>query len=232
MRLFWVLIVVFVVIMINGCGPNQKSDTGGGENMIHEDVSFETEDGVKIVGDLYKGGEKWIILLHMYTVTKKSWEDFAEELQEKGYSVLAIDFRGHGESDLEYDDFNEQDFNNMLLDAKGAKDFLGKSKNVVMGASIGANIAIKFANDVDGAVALSPAFNYKGISTRDDASGVSKPVLIVVSDEDTQSVGDSRELNGLISGSKLEVYSGKGHGTNMLDRETKDMVLSWLDENF
>ena len=69
----------------------------------------------------------------------------------------------------------------MILDVMAAKEFLDKEKNVVMGASIGANLAIKFANEVDGAVSLSPSFNYKGIETREDAPNVNKPVLIVVS---------------------------------------------------
>lgn len=223
MKLLFIFLVA--IIFISGCGT-------GGDNMDHEDISFQTEDGVNIKGDFYKGGDKGIILLHMFTVTKQTWKGFAQELKEKGYSVLAIDFRGHGTSDLDYSDFGEQDFNNMILDVRGAKEFLGKEKNVVMGASIGANIALKFANEVDGAVALSPAFNYKGIETKEDASEINKPVLIVVSDEDTQSVGDSKELNKIISESELEVYSGKGHGTKMLDRETKDRILKWLDENF
>lgn len=200
--------------------------------MEHKNVELVTEDGVKLAGDLYEGGDKGVILLHMFTVTKRSWESFAIELRDNGYSVLAIDFRGHGQSDLDYKDFSDGDFNNMLLDARAAKKFLGKDKNIVIGASIGANIALKFANEVDGAVSLSPAFNYKGIETREDASRINKPVLIVVSDKDSQSVGDSRELNNLISGSKLQVYSGKGHGTRMLDSESKKLIFDWLEENF
>ena len=232
MKCYKLFIVILTIgILINGCGLKENlGDVGGGEKM--QEVSFKTDDGITILGDLYEGGEKGIILLHMYKRTKETWRDFARELQEKGYSVLAIDLRGHGKSELDYDDFNEQDFNNMILDVRAAKGFLGKEKNIVMGASIGANIAIKFVNEVEGAVALSPGFNYKGIETKGDASEINKPVLIVVSDEDVMSVGDSRELNNLISNSKLEVYSGKGHGTNMLDKETKDMILKWLDENF
>ena len=43
-------------------------------------------------------------------------------------------------------------------------------------------------------------------------------------------MGDSRVLNDIISGSKLEEYLEKGHGTNMLDQETRSLILSWLDE--
>jgi len=224
-----ILSIVVINIALGGCGNNyQKSDE---VNTMHEEVSFKTADGITIKGDLYRGGEKGIVLLHMYTVTKQTWKDFAQELQKKGYSVLAIDFRGHGASDLNYKEFSEVDFNNMILDARAAKKFLGKQTTVILGASIGANIALKFANEADAVVALSPAFSYKGIKTKDDASDIKKPVLIIVSEEDSQSAGDSKELNKLISGSQLRIYKGKGHGTNMLDRETKDHILGWLNGN-
>ncbi len=218
--------LIILLLFIAGCGSAEVQEMG------HKNVEITTEDGIKIAGDLYEGGEKGIILLHIYTATKRTWEDFARELQKKGYSVLAIDFRGHGMSELTYKDFTEKDFNNMIYDVRAAKEFLGKGKNLVMGASIGANIALKFANEVDGAVLLSPSFNYKGIKTEDDATGITKPVLIIVSEEDRQSVGDSKSLSEFIRKSKLEVYSGKGHGTNMLDAETKKLILEWLQENF
>lgn len=224
-----IMMLLIGIVIISGCGPTSINKEG--DNMVHKDVSFQTEDGIKISGDLYEGGKIGIILLHMYAVTKQTWNDFALELQKKGYSVLAIDFRGHGTSDLNYNDFTEKDFNSMVFDARAAKEFLDKEKTIVMGASIGANIALNFANEVDGVVALSPAFNYKGIETREDAAKINKPVLIIVSEEDKQSIGDSRELNNLIINSKLQVYAGKGHGTRMLDRETKELILSWLNEN-
>ena len=212
-----------LVIVLVGC------EYGG--NIMHEQVTLATEDGVKLAGDYYKGGDAGIILLHMYTATKASWKDFANELQKKGYSVLAIDFRGHGLSDLSYKDFTEKNFRDMIKDAKAADEYLGKEKTIVIGASIGANIALQFANEVDGAIALSPSFNYKGIKTGEAAKEINNPVLIIVSEEDAQSYGDSQQLNNLITDSALETYSGKGHGTNMLDRETKDEILDWLDEN-
>ena len=228
------LLVLFLIgLIINGCDISRNEKTETGDNIMnHENVKIKTEDDINLAGDYYKGGEKGIILLHMLSMTKRSWEDFAIELQKNGYSVFAIDLRGHGQSDLNFRDFTEKEFDDMIKDVKAAKKFLDKKENVVMGASIGANLAIKFANEVNGVVALSPAFNYRGIKTEDEAKNINKPVLIVVSEEDRQSVGDSKELNNIIKGSVLKVYKGKGHGTNMLDRETKDLILNWIGENF
>ncbi len=220
--------LIIIIVLISGCSFQQQNNRG---SKMHEYISLKTEDNITISGDLYKGGDKAIILLHMYTTTKQTWKDFAQELQKKGYTVLAIDFRGHGASDLKYFKFTEKDFNDMIYDVRAAKKFLGKNKTIVMGASIGANIALKFANDVDGVVALSPSFNYKGIKTKEGASKIMKPVLIIASEEDKQSIGDSQALNKIIPGSALQTYKGKSHGTNMLDRETKDRILEWLGKN-
>jgi len=222
-----IIIVVILVIFISGCNRSVDSD-----NMGHENVELKTEDDIKIVGDFYKGGEKGIILLHMLSVTKKSMEEFALQLQEKGYSVIAIDLRGHGQSDLNWEDFGDKEFNDMVNDVDAAKKFLDKEKNAVIGASIGANLALKYANNVDAVVSLSPSFNYKGLETKEDSSKINKPVLIVSSEEDTQSSKDSRELGDMIQGSVTKIYNGKGHGTRMLDKEVTEFVLNWLGENF
>ena len=200
--------------------------------MDHEHIRLKTEDGIELSGDFYKGGEKGIILLHMLGVTRKTWDDFASELQKKGYSVVAIDLRGHGESDLDFNEFNENDFNNIILDAATAKKFLNKKKIAVIGASIGANTAIKFANEVNVVIALSPGLNYRGIDAENFAENDLKPTLFVVSEEDNYSFKSSQKLKELIKNSELKVYKGKGHGTRMLDRETKEFIIKWLDQNF
>mgnify|MGYP001619515732 FL=1 len=195
----------------------------------HTRVELKTEDNVTIIGDLYEGNEIGIILLHMYTTTRHIWNEFAQELHARGYTVFSLDFRGHGESALNYKKFSEEDFNKMIFDVKAAHHFLGKEKTVVIGASIGANIALKYASHVDGVVALSPSFNYKGIRTEDDAKKITVPVLLISSEEDIQSFNDIRKLHYLIKGSGLKTCSGKGHGTRMLDSETKMLIFGWLD---
>ncbi len=213
------LLFIFLIFLL-GCE---------GDKMKHKDVEIVTEDNLKISGDLYEGGEKGIILLHQYTATKKIWRDFAEKMQENGYSVLAIDFRGHGLSDLDYDDFSEKDFNNMIYDVKAAKEFLKKDEIIIVGASIGANIALKFANEVDGVVLLSPGLNYKGIDIEEDASLVNKPVLIVVHDKDKYAYESSMKLENLIKNGELKTYKGNKHGTYILDDETSEYVIRWVD---
>lgn len=218
------LILLLTIIIINGCTIK--------DNMSHKDLDITTSDNIKLSADLYEAGEEGIVLLHMLSVTKKTWNEFALKLQEEGYSVIAIDLRGHGESDLDYKKFTEEDFNNMLLDVDAAKKALNMEKVAVIGASIGANLAIKKANDFDAAISLSPGLDYKGLKTKDDAEKIETPTLIVASGNDKYSFESSKELNELIGSSEIKLYSDKGHGTNMLDEETTKYLLDWLEENF
>jgi pimeloyl-ACP methyl ester carboxylesterase len=61
-------------------------------------VSFATSDGGRVVADLYGKGERAIILAHGGRFDKESWSRQARVLAAAGYRVLAINFRGYGES--------------------------------------------------------------------------------------------------------------------------------------
>jgi dienelactone hydrolase len=67
-------------------------------------VEFVTADHVKLKGTLYMSGKgkdaPTVILLHALGEEsgKKEWQNLAKKLQTAGYSVLAFDFRGHGQS--------------------------------------------------------------------------------------------------------------------------------------
>ncbi len=69
-----------------------------------EDISFKTFDGVLLKGTFYpsrKGGNAPVVMfLHKLggNHTQEGWEGLAAKLQEKGYAVMAFDFRGHGAS--------------------------------------------------------------------------------------------------------------------------------------
>ncbi len=67
-------------------------------------VTFDTVDGVTLQGTFWpspKGkDEPTVLLLHKIGSDshKDGWDDLAAKLQDKGYSVLSFDFRGHGNS--------------------------------------------------------------------------------------------------------------------------------------
>ena len=61
-------------------------------------VSFATQDGGLIYANLYGTGKRAVVLAHGATFNKESWEKQAQVLAKAGFRVLAIDFRGYGNS--------------------------------------------------------------------------------------------------------------------------------------
>ena len=77
-------------------------------------ITLTTEDNIEIVGNYIEGiDQRFAILLHMMPATKESWDVWIEKLVSFGYSCLAIDERGHGESTmggtLRYPEFTDQE---------------------------------------------------------------------------------------------------------------------------
>jgi len=63
-----------------------------------EQVSFPTQDGGVVYADVYGRGDHGVVLAHGGRFNKESWEKQARVLAAAGFHVLAIDFRGYGQS--------------------------------------------------------------------------------------------------------------------------------------
>lgn len=197
-------------------------------------VSFTTVDGIRIVGNYCPGANTGpaALLLHMMPATKESWADLAARLVRGGLSVLAIDLRGHGESvegpdgrRLDYKFFNEAEHQAKIRDVEAAVGWLGEQGHdaahlAVVGASIGANLAIAYAADhpeIPAAAALSPGLDYRGITTPDKVRRMrpEQGLFLAASQEDELSFLADRELAGLKADAMIKQYRGAGHGTAM-----------------
>lgn len=63
-----------------------------------EQVSFPTQDGGFIYSDSYGKGDRGVVLAHGGRFNRGSWKKQARALANAGFRVLAIDFRGYGQS--------------------------------------------------------------------------------------------------------------------------------------
>jgi pimeloyl-ACP methyl ester carboxylesterase len=212
---------------------------------------YLTEDGVEIVGSTWipdQGQAPCVILLHMLGKTRSDWNNVAQNLANKGYAVVSIDLRGHGESTKQGDtvidvlEFDEDDFQNMALDVEAVIKNLREnahvdgSKIAIMGASIGANVALQAAAadpQIPTVVLLSPGKSYRGVRTDTALLDFGKrPILIAASEEDEYSANSSRYLKELAQGySKLLMYKMIGHGTEMFKAPTdlEEEIITWFD---
>ena len=232
-------------------------------------VRFKTADGIKIVGNFSPSqGGRAVLLLHMMPSTKESWEEFSQRLVGKGFSVLAIDLRGHGESIyrdgkdpslhsgtlsprelgdkvLSFESFGDTQHQESIRDIRAAEKFLssrGKKLEAIVGASIGANLALWYQSEhfaIKKVILLSAGFNYRGIKTEPLASRLSP-------DQGLYTVGGSRDacdrrgdcgaiarrLIELVPSldKKAEVLETGAHGTDLLalDPLLGERLVRWL----
>jgi len=107
-----------------------------------EAISFPTEDGGVVYADAYGGGDHGVVLAHGGQFNKESWQQQARTLVTSGFRVLAIDFRGYGQSHGpgQSDIYSAP----LYLDVLAAVRYLRKTgaKTVsVVGASLGGGAA-------------------------------------------------------------------------------------------
>lgn len=206
-------------------------------------VEIEAEDGLMLVGSFFAPEKNTspapgVVLLHMLWGERSSWEDFAIQLNEAGFAVLAMDFRGHGETG------GEVDWEKAVQDVEQIWEFFREHENVddvsmgIVGASIGANVAVAAAAlepDVKTVVLLSPGGNYAGVKMHDPMIDFGeRPVLIVASEQDTYAAESAVRLEDLAAGeAELIMYPGSGHGTIMLGREPElpSVIIAWLKKH-
>ncbi len=251
------LAVLFVILIAGGMvwyfwkpqelGVNQAMN----QPKHMETVTIKTEDGVEIIGDYYLAGAEnatAVLLLHMMPSTRKSWVEFVGKLNEAGFSALAIDLRGHGDSlnksdgtYVNYKNFSNAEHQSSIHDVEASVDFLkqkGVGKIMVIGASIGANLALQYAslhNDIRAAVLLSPGLDYRGVLTDHLPEHFQRgqAVYYVASSEDSYAVESVRKLyqetpDGVMKEEKI--FDQAGHGIDMFSREPdfEDQIISWL----
>lgn len=213
-------------------------------------IQLVTSDSKKISGEHYETTNPigWVVYLHMRPATKESWNEFASFLQEKGYSGLAIDFRGHGESEGGpggYENCPNKEDQEKIHDVEAAVDFLKQhgadpERTIFIGASIGANLALQYIaehSEFITAVLLSPGLNYRGIATEPMVKKLrhGQRVLFVSSKDDDRVEGNAaqaRELFQLTPSDvtkKLQIYETGGHGTDMFGKEQPDLQTMIID---
>lgn len=246
-----ILAVAFWFLRSGVPRPAEKSEVSTTQSV--ETVRIKTQDGVEIVGDYYppvgdiqimNGASRGVILLHMMPADRKSWAVFAKKLSESGLPTLAIDLRGYGESQGGpggYKSFSDSEHQDSKLDVTAAALFL-RSKGVdefhLVGASIGANLALQYASEHPNArsvILLSPGLDYRGLKTAPLIEKVppSRGVYLVASEDDSYSrdtVSDLASRITLDEKHQVKIFESGGHGTTIFENhpEFMDELVEWL----
>jgi pimeloyl-ACP methyl ester carboxylesterase len=183
-----------------------------------ERVSFPTEDGGVIYGDLYGKGDRAIVLAHGARFNKESWAKQIPHLEEAGFRVLAIDFRGYGESRAGAQ--SQGGYSDLYLDVLAAVRYLhqaGAKSVSVMGGSMGGGAAEQASEhakpgEIDRLVLLAPAW----VEHPEKLSGRK---LFVTSRGDTRAARIQEEYEKAPEPKKLLLLDGSAHAQFLFETE-------------
>jgi pimeloyl-ACP methyl ester carboxylesterase len=107
-------------------------------------------DGVSLHARDWGGDGTPVVLLHGLASNARIWDGVARRLAGAGGRVVALDQRGHGESEQPAGGY---DFATVCRDLAAALDALGLRRPVLVGHSWGANVALQYAAERSEAVA-------------------------------------------------------------------------------
>lgn len=225
----WAIAVSFAVLAVTAPTPAASTQR----------ITLRTDDGVVLAAMWYEPSTRpapAVILVHMLQRSRRDFEALASRLSADGIGALAIDLRGHGESQHTGE---IQDYSSFVLDVKAARRFLAGRSDVqqsrvgIVGASLGANLAMLEAGG-DGSIAsvalLSPSLEYRGLRIEPSLRKYgARPALLVAADDDPYAARSARELRKVGEGRReLLILSHAGHGTQMLGRDP-DLVRTVTD---
>lgn len=227
-----------------------------------EKIFLKTKDNKKIVANLFEpeyqirqsaaGGKPpvgWLLLVHMMPAVKESWSGFTAKLAVIGYESLAIDLRGHGESDAGpegYLKFSDNEHQAGILDVSAGVEFLksrgaSSDKIFLIGASIGANLNLLYLSEhpeIKKAVLLSAGLNYRGVATERLIKNLKadQSVFLVSAKDDGRAEANAVQNQKLYevapAGVKKEIkiYETGGHGTDILKNQLDltDLIINFL----
>lgn len=176
------------------------------------------------------------LLVHQAGSSQQDWAPLIEPLRAAGYAVMTFDLRGHGGSG------GEADWAQMPGDTQAALRLLSalagvdSSRIVLIGASIGANLALNACADLVGcgaAVLLSPGLDYHGIATAPAIPRLgARALLIVTGQPDANNPADSVMLDDLAAASdhQLVIIPAAAHGARLFAAEPGLVarIVAWL----
>jgi alpha-beta hydrolase superfamily lysophospholipase len=205
-----------------------------------ERVTLRTEDGISLAATWYEPSARpapAVILVHMLQRSRKDWDGFGSRLASEGIGALAIDLRGHGESQ----GAAGENLAVLLEDIKAARRHLAARFDVnharigLAGASAGANLVALEASADSGTASialLSPSLDYRGLHIEAAVRKYgSRPLLLVVGDDDAYALRSAKDLQKIGGGIReLLILNKAGHGTNMLNapEDLTGQLVRWF----
>ena len=210
-------------------------------------VSLKSPDGTALKATYFSPGRPGpgILLLHQCNRDRTSWTALATKATERGFHVLALDYRGYGESEGQrFEDFQQQQ---PVVEGKWPGDIdaafswliaqngVDKNRIGAAGASCGVNQSLLLARrhpEVKTVVLLSGNATPAAREYLRETPGM--PVFGAASLDDGNAVSGMKWILGWSRNeqNKFAEFRSAGHGTDMFAVEPglPPMILDWFDK--
>ena len=224
-------VLLCAALFFSACGSDSAPETSSADSVPDpgREFSFVTSDDLTLEARQWGDGDEYVILAHMRPADMASWFDFARVLAEEGYTALAFNFRGYGESEGVEGDFN------VAADVRGAIEaaFADGARRVhLIGASMGGTgaVAASADNQIGATIALSAPDEFEGVNAPIKARDVDNPMLLIAAEEDGTAAVDAAAIAAEASGNvELVVLSGGQHGTNLFAEHGEEITVLILE---
>jgi uncharacterized protein len=186
-------------------------------------ITFDTEDGTTITGELYGTGKTAVIFSVMGNC-KPGWREFAQLTAAQGYLALTYQWRGCKAGSVD-----EVLIRKFLDDTRAAITFVreqGAEKIILVGASLGGCASAKLAveSQASGIIVLAspPSIPQWGFEIQSADLNTDIPKLFITAEnDDTVPAEATRSLYELAAEPKeWQTYPGSAHGTDLFEGES------------
>lgn len=222
--------MLVAALLLSACGSNGAPESTASETLPDpgRDFPVTTSDGLHLEARAWGTGADYVVLAHMRPADMTSWFDFARLLADHGYTAVAFNFRGYGQSEGHSGDFE------VGIDVRAAVDAAhdaGAARVFVIGASMGGTGAVVAAasNEIAGTIALSAPDVFEGVDAASRAQDVPTPLLLIAADGDERAAEDAAKIAASNGQAELVILTGSQHGTNLFADHGEEITTLILD---
>lgn len=209
-------------------------------------VTLKAPDGLSLKASYYSPGKPGpgLVLLHQCNRDRSAWHAFATAAAARGYHVIAMDYRGYGESGGQLLEDPQQQVAAAAEQWPGdvdaafawlvAQPGVDRQRIGAAGASCGVNQSVLLARrhpEVKTVMLLSGNVIPEGREYLRKTPWM--PVLAAASEDDGNAIDSMKWILGWSANPKnrLVEYKAAGHGTDMfaVEKGLQPLMLEWLD---
>ena len=210
--------LALTVLLFAGLAPAQKH------------VSFPAPDGFRLRADFYGKGPRGLVLAHGGRFTMERWDKQARIFAKAGFRVLALDFRGYGQTIAGTQTSDDKSYPDVLAAVRYLHSTGAKSVSVV-GASMGGDAA------ADAALAAHPGeidrIVFLGSDGGDSPERLPGRKLFIVSRNDESGDGPrlpsiSEHYRRAPEPKQLVILEGSAHAQYIFDTEQGPRLMQEL----